>query len=102
MVLLRVLLSCIRFLGECLCPRCLVKKADVPQMGKPTDMFTRQAYPRVNDCGYQSLINKARKHIFKGKSISSKVVEDLLKDHSWVPIRVSGLSCRLQLTDGPS
>jgi hypothetical protein len=61
-------------------------------MGKLTDIFTQQAYPRVNDRGYQSLINKVHRHIFKGKSIGSKVVEDLLQDHSWVPIWVCSVA----------
>ncbi|KAJ8589808.1 hypothetical protein M405DRAFT_899068 [Rhizopogon salebrosus TDB-379] len=29
----KVLLATIKFLGQCLCPRCLIKKSDVPKMG---------------------------------------------------------------------
>ena len=85
----RVLLSCIKFLGGCLCPRFLVKKANVPQMGKPSDMLTRTTEIRTNDKAYQALINKARRLIFKhGKKITGKDVSDLLKDQSLVPTRV--------------
>lgn len=47
----------------------------------------------MNDKAYQTLINKARKLIFKhGKKVSSKAVSDLLKDESLVPTRVSNVS----------
>lgn len=86
---IRVLLACIRFLGECLCPRCLAKKANASQMGTPTDMWIRKVHTRINDRAYQAAIKKARKYIFHGKSLSSKKVEDLLKGTSLVPTRVS-------------
>lgn len=85
----RVLVAWIRFLGECLCPQCLVTKANVPDMGKPADMFVRQSQIRVNNSTYQKAIKKACKWIFKGKSLNSKKVNDLLKDNSWIPTQVS-------------
>ena len=97
----RVLLSCIKHLGGCLCPRCLVKKADVPQMGKPSDMLTRMTDIRTNDKAYQALINKAQRLIFQhGKKITGKGVSDLLKDQSLVPTRVTYFDtiCLLELT----
>ncbi|KAF9224453.1 hypothetical protein BS17DRAFT_655483, partial [Gyrodon lividus] len=33
----KILLACIKFLGECPCPHCLVKKADIPKMGMKSD-----------------------------------------------------------------
>ncbi|KAF8550589.1 hypothetical protein OG21DRAFT_1499714 [Imleria badia] len=83
----KVLLACIKFLGNCLCPRCFVEKAAVPDMGKPSDMMTRTTQLRVNNNAYQSAIKAARKLIFGGKSLNSKRVTDLLKDTSWVPTR---------------
>ena len=75
----RVLLSCIKHFWWCLCPRCLIKKADVPQMGKPSDMLTHTTDIRTNDKVYQALINKAWWLIFKhGKKITNKDVSDLL------------------------
>ena len=86
----RVLLLCTRFLRECPCPRCLVKKVNVPQMGKPSDMLMHRTEIRTNDKAYQALIEKAHWLIFKdGKNVTSKKVNNLLKEQSLVPTRVS-------------
>ncbi|KAG2069358.1 hypothetical protein BDR04DRAFT_1128884 [Suillus decipiens] len=34
----KILLACIKFLSECPCPHCLIKKADVPKMGTKLNM----------------------------------------------------------------
>lgn len=84
----RVLLACVKFLGECPCPCCLVKKADLLDVGKSGDMVTRMTQTQVNNKAYQSLIRKARQAIFKRKGLSSKAGSNLLKDASLVPIQV--------------
>ncbi|KZT03338.1 uncharacterized protein LAESUDRAFT_660046, partial [Laetiporus sulphureus 93-53] len=35
----KILLACIRYLARCPCPRCLIKKADIPDMGSHMDML---------------------------------------------------------------
>ncbi|KIJ11125.1 hypothetical protein PAXINDRAFT_52664, partial [Paxillus involutus ATCC 200175] len=95
----KVLLACIKFLGQCPCPRCLVKKADIPDMGKTSDMATRTIKTRINDRKYQNLIKKARKQIYKkGKGINSKSVADLLKGDSLAPTR-NAFSEQLRVSD---
>ena len=34
----RTILACVKFLGECPCPCCLVRKIDIPKMGTPQDL----------------------------------------------------------------
>ncbi|KAG1886701.1 hypothetical protein F4604DRAFT_1917521 [Suillus subluteus] len=59
----KILLASIKFLGQCPCPHCLVKKANVPKMGM-----------------------KARSLIFKkGAPVSGTWVNNLLNDESLVP-----------------
>ncbi|KIK80669.1 hypothetical protein PAXRUDRAFT_158056, partial [Paxillus rubicundulus Ve08.2h10] len=44
----KILLACIKFLGKCPCPRCLVKKADIPDMGTESDMKTWEQQAQVD------------------------------------------------------
>ncbi|KAG8724423.1 hypothetical protein FRC09_018881, partial [Ceratobasidium sp. 395] len=63
----KVLIAAIRNGGECLCPRCLVKKSSASMVGTPHDA-------------------KARDLVLKqGQSVQSKAVEALLKGESYVP-----------------
>ncbi|KIJ60801.1 hypothetical protein HYDPIDRAFT_58430, partial [Hydnomerulius pinastri MD-312] len=73
---------------ECPCPRCLVKKADIPKMGMKSDMKNRVKTSRVDDNRRRSKVLQAREHIFKGgKGVNSKRVRDLLFSESLVPTR---------------
>ena len=82
-------MACIKYLGECPCSRCLVKKVDIPDMGKISDMATRTIKTRISDNKYRSLIKKVRKQIYKkGTGINGKSVADLLKGESLAPTRV--------------
>ncbi|KIJ58068.1 hypothetical protein HYDPIDRAFT_103322 [Hydnomerulius pinastri MD-312] len=84
-----ILLACIKFLGECPCPRCHVKKADIPNMGTKSDMNTREQKPRVDTKDRQIKVSKARKYIFKhGVGINSKRVKNILQGESLVPTHV--------------
>jgi len=86
----RILLANIKFLGQCPCPRCLVKKVDVPKMGTKSDMTRREATARVDDDARRWNIKRARKLIFeKGVRIEGKHIRDLLGPQSLVPTRVS-------------
>jgi hypothetical protein len=69
-------------------------------MGKPSDILTRRTEIRMNDKAYQALIEKACRLIFKdGRNVTSKKVNDLLKEQSLVPTWVSDetLSCYCSL-----
>jgi hypothetical protein len=45
----RILLASIKFLGQCPCPRCLVKKADVPKMGMKSDLRRQDKLQCIDD-----------------------------------------------------
>ncbi len=85
----RILLACIRFLGRCPCPRCLVLKSQVPDMGTKYDRKRQSENFRKDTTFVQMLIAKARKLIFEvGKSIASKAVECKIYTTSLLPTRV--------------
>ncbi|KAI0245402.1 hypothetical protein BJV78DRAFT_1277433 [Lactifluus subvellereus] len=93
---LKVLLSSIRLLGRSPCPRCLIKKDEISEVGTPRDL-ERRANVRVDNKHHQKKIESARKLIFrKGKPIAAKAVEDLLLEESLV-LTQNAFSSRLAL-----
>lgn len=85
--LVRVLLATIRDKGICPCPRCLVPKAQLDQLGLLLDTNYR-----INKARKYNIdgVNKARDAIYKlGKPIGGAHVEQLLKPTSAVPTMVS-------------
>jgi hypothetical protein len=86
----RILLASIKFLGQCPCPRCLVKKVDVPKMGMKSDLRRRDKLQRVDDHSRRHSVARAWSLIFeKGAPVSGTWVNNLLNDKSLVPTRVS-------------
>ncbi|KAG2099546.1 uncharacterized protein F5147DRAFT_777234 [Suillus discolor] len=84
----KVLLASIKFLGQCPCSRCLVKKTDIPKMGTKLDLRRRDRLQRVDDNSRCHNIAKARSLIFeKGAPVSGTWVNGLLNDESLVPTR---------------
>ena len=78
-----------KFLGFCLCPHCLTKKAHVIEMGMPADMEIHQNKIQIDDESLKTWITEAHKLIFqKGKHINGAEVKDLLGDKSLVLTRV--------------
>ncbi|KAJ8583956.1 hypothetical protein M405DRAFT_884566 [Rhizopogon salebrosus TDB-379] len=76
-----VLLATIKFPGQCLCPRCLIKKSDVPKMGTKLDMKRRTTQLRVDDARRHRHVNETRTLIFE----SGAAVHN---DESYVPVHV--------------
>src|ERR1700761_8628008 len=97
--MLRVLLSTIKNLGLAPCPRCLIKKKDIPGVGTPAD--TRQRNKRrIDNEQRRKRVESARTLIFeKGSAITSKDVQKHLGRRSMVPTRVRIHSHGLQPTD---
>jgi len=86
----RILLACIRFLGRCPCPRCLVTKTNISKLGKKFDMCFRAQNIRVDNQHLQNKIDRVREWIYAmGKGVKSAWVERELSPQSWVPTRVS-------------
>jgi hypothetical protein len=84
--LYRVLLVTIRDKGACPCPRCLVTKEELNEMGLKRDLKIRE-----NKCRYLGdLVQRARNLIYKkAAKITGAAVNRLLKPTSSVPTVVS-------------
>ena len=95
----RVLLATIRNLGGCPCPRCELTKDQISQVGTIPDDNRRTRLKRTNGTRLSWNIRVARDAIYQyGKTIKSKVVEDILFPLSYVPTSVnSPQSIRLYL-----
>ncbi|KAF4622074.1 hypothetical protein D9613_008985 [Agrocybe pediades] len=91
----KVLLACIKYLSEHPCPRCLVKKCDIHNIGTKLDMKRREQLRRVDDDHRRSKVEQARKLIYtKGYSPGSERVSDILESMSLSPTR-NAFSVRL-------
>ena len=96
----RILLACVKFLGTCLCPRCLVTKDKICKLGTKLDLWVRDKKACVNDRAHQLSIENVHKAIFDfGCSIASKAVEGVIGAKSLVPTRVHNniTGCALRL-----
>ena len=72
--------------AQYLCPRCLIIKGDIPQIGTDLDMKRRSSNVREYP---PDRIEDARKALFEsGQSVGYKGPLEILKDGSWAPTRV--------------
>jgi hypothetical protein len=84
----RVLIATVRHLGGCPCPRCLIPKDRIHNMGRPQDRTQCVTLAR-DDVNRRSLVSEARKLIYeKDLGVGSTRVEHMLKPQSWVPTLV--------------
>lgn len=92
----RILLACIKYLGEHPCPRCLVRKCDISNLGKRLDTRCREHLACVDSELRQGKINMVRRWIYQGFSFVSNRIKEVLNITSMVPTRVrSYLSTRV-------
>ncbi|KAJ2933285.1 hypothetical protein H1R20_g3796, partial [Candolleomyces eurysporus] len=92
----KVLIATIRGLGDCPCPRCLVSKDNLDQLGTEADFQTREGQARRDDNARRELVQSALSKIFhEGISLSGKAVDDLLKPQSLQPV-MSAFTKRLK------
>lgn len=85
-------MTTLRHLGECPCPRCAVKLANVYLIGTKSDRKVRTTTRRVDDEKYRKAISLARNAIYeKNDTVDSAYVERQLKEMSWVPTSVRHL-----------
>ena len=100
----RALIAALKPLANCLCPRCLIEKNEVSDAGTVADKERRESKQRMDNEAVHSKIRRARALVFKGYSLNSKRVKELLDSQSLNPIRVRcsslipGLPVRLLLT----
>ncbi|KZP03324.1 hypothetical protein FIBSPDRAFT_1055351 [Athelia psychrophila] len=84
----KVLLASIKYLGRCPCPRCLVEKKQIPEMGTIRDMKRRERLARVDTAHLQHDVNRAREYMFQnGVPATGASVEGKLGATSRVPTR---------------
>lgn len=83
----RVLLATMRDKGLCPCPRCLVPKSQLDQLGLRCDIAIRLNRAQKFMAEQVETARRAIYHL--GHPIKGKAVEDLLKDFSGVPTQVS-------------
>ncbi|CDO76810.1 hypothetical protein BN946_scf185033.g7 [Trametes cinnabarina] len=82
----KVLLATIRDMGNCPCPRCLVPKDRICEIGTPQDKVARERKARVDDASRKAIVQQARGFIMsKGLGVNSTAVEAILKPQSLVP-----------------
>lgn len=85
----RVLLACIKHLGIMPCPRCLVPKHRIHDIGKKVDTSRRDRLARMDDHRRKHDVEFARRLIYEGgKRPKSKAVANLLSSKSLTPNRV--------------
>ena len=85
----RILMTCLKYLAQCPCPRCLILKSNIPRLGMEVDKKARQKFARVDSKEIQNTVNHARRLMFEdGINVSSVFIDRLLKPHSLVPTRV--------------
>lgn len=85
----RVLLATIKYFGGCPCPRCLIEKSKIAEMGTKADMRRRKDI-RKDTTMYRYIIDMVRRWIFeRGLLVAGEAVSRNLKKLSWVPTRVS-------------
>ncbi len=86
----RVLLASIRDKGFCLCPRCLIPRMRLQNLGMALDMKQRKTLARVDDETRRRKVDIAREIIYqKNDAVDSNAVEAFLKPQSLVPTSVS-------------
>ena len=82
-------MTCLKFLAQCPCPRCLIFKSRIPRLGMTSDMNDRTRLQRVDDEKIHRDIALVRRMIYvDGVNITSGSVDFFLKPKSLVPTRV--------------
>ncbi|KIJ60703.1 hypothetical protein HYDPIDRAFT_98197, partial [Hydnomerulius pinastri MD-312] len=91
----KILIVCIRNLGTCLCPQCLIPKDRVQDLSTDRD---HQTHTRTDNAQlHEKILNACRLIYDKNYSVDTTQVEALLKPESFVPT-LSAFSDRLHNT----
>lgn len=84
------MLATIRDQGRCPCPRCLIQKPMISQLGTIEDQVIRDTYSREDNNQRISLVKTASNLIYRrGLGVKSKAVENVLQPFSMVPTMVT-------------
>ncbi|CDO69347.1 hypothetical protein BN946_scf184746.g28 [Trametes cinnabarina] len=89
----KVLLTAIKNLGKCPCPRCHIKLSQISQSGTHVD-DQRRAHECVDGCALRNDIKRACKWLFThGYAVTSKRIRNVLDGRSLVPIQAAFSQC---------
>ncbi|KAH9884316.1 hypothetical protein C8Q73DRAFT_661143 [Cubamyces lactineus] len=82
----KCLVACIKFLGRCPCPDCLVDKSRIHLMGTKNDLAARTSRRRQDTSWLRSTIARVRRWIFcRGTAPEGKIVNSVLGETSTSP-----------------
>lgn len=77
-------------MGKHPCPRCLIEKDDIADLGTKVDIERRKQLTREDDDRRRRLVEKARRKIYmKGIPVNSTAVSNIIAEGSLTPTRVS-------------
>jgi hypothetical protein len=86
-------MACLKFLSDYPCPRCLIPKDWISQLGSKLDMLRREKHARIDSAPCRGKIELVRKWIYeRGYSLGSIFIKRLLELGSFTPSRVRFLS----------
>ena len=84
-----MLMTCLKYLSFCPCPRCFVSKPKLHLLGSASDSRVRQNHRRLDSQFRRQRVERARHAIYvDGVNTSSSRIDDILGDRSLVPTRV--------------
>ncbi|EJD50310.1 hypothetical protein AURDEDRAFT_58600 [Auricularia subglabra TFB-10046 SS5] len=84
----KCLIASIKDLGTCPCPRCLVKKDDIPRAGQRYDMQRRVTSARTDNDRRRGRVESAQNMILEhGITVDSTSLDPFLKEQSLTPNR---------------
>ena len=85
----RMLMTCLKYLSTCPCPRCLLLKSQIPRIGSKSDTKDRLKLVRVDSESRRKAVDSARKLLFeKGVNITSTRIKGILDGESLTATRV--------------
>ncbi|KAM6494731.1 hypothetical protein JOM56_009354 [Amanita muscaria] len=84
----KALLSCIKFLGKCPCPMCLIEKKNISRIGTERDRRQRVTLARDDSILRQERVENVRQSVFEqGLPLSSTYIEQTLGAESLTATR---------------
>ena len=93
LIFIRVLLCCIKYLGNFPCPRCLVHKSEIQDLGTKRDLTRRETKKRLDDDRRRMLVETARDMLYvDGIRPGAKAISNLLASRALIPTKVSSLT----------
>jgi hypothetical protein len=85
----RMLMTCLKYLSTCPCPRCLLLRSKIHRIGSKSDTRDRLRLIRVDSESRRDAVDSARRLLFeKGVNITSTRIKNILDEESLTATRV--------------